>query len=147
MQQKLAQIATIPIIIQSTLQSVSRTFEAFLPPAPDSNHMQIINEMDDSISVDSLEDSSSDDDDDDENNHFVHRHNIHVNDDSSTSDSNANHDSDEKSSSTASSDESESRAYTDDSNKIITPIVTPEPLEPTAEELEKMRKQSKVGEF
>lgn len=146
MQQKLAQIATIPIIIQSTLQSVSRTFEAFLPPsnANEPKYMTIIDEIDDSISIDSLENSSSDEESSDDGQHGV----IGADDDDvdSTIYCHENPDSDDKSSLSESLEENESKISTENLNKIETPISTPEPVEPTEDELEKMRKQSKVRE-
>lgn len=56
---RLAQIAEIPLIIQSTLESVSKTFEGFLPAEPEPLEIQPDPvEDDDVISVDSLDASS-----------------------------------------------------------------------------------------
>lgn len=62
MKMRLAQIAEIPLIIQSTLESVSKTFEGFLPPEPEQEpeieiHQNTV-DNDDAISVDSLESES-----------------------------------------------------------------------------------------
>lgn len=56
---RLAQIAEIPLIIQSTLESVSKTFEGFLPPEPEPSVEQNAIETDDVISIDSLDASDS----------------------------------------------------------------------------------------
>ena len=59
MKMRLAQIAEIPLIIQSTLESVSKTFDGFLPPEPEPEPQIEIernaDENDDVISVDSLD--------------------------------------------------------------------------------------------
>ncbi|KAG4067796.1 hypothetical protein HA402_010482 [Bradysia odoriphaga] len=55
MKMRLAQIAEIPLIIQSTLESVSKTFEGFLPAEPEPEIQQDPIEGDDAISVDSLD--------------------------------------------------------------------------------------------
>lgn len=59
MKMRLAQIAEIPLIIQSTLESVSKTFEGFLPPEPEPEQSIEI-ENDDALSVDSLDPDSKD---------------------------------------------------------------------------------------
>lgn len=58
MKMRLAQIADIPLIIQSTLESVSKTFEGFLPPEPEPPIQQDVAENDDVISIDSLDPDS-----------------------------------------------------------------------------------------
>lgn len=61
MKMRLAQIAEIPLIIQSTLESVSKTFEGFLPPEPEPEpepELPIEIEHDDAISIDSLDPDS-----------------------------------------------------------------------------------------
>ncbi len=62
MKKRLAQIAEIPLIIQSTLESVSKTFEGFLPPEPEQEPQIEIQrdaiENDDIISIDSLDPDS-----------------------------------------------------------------------------------------
>lgn len=57
MKKRLAQIAEIPLIIQSTLESVSKTFEGFLPPEPEPEPEIQRNEVenDDALSIDSLD--------------------------------------------------------------------------------------------
>lgn len=158
MQQKLAQIATIPIIIQSTLQSVSRTFDAFLPAAPpsvmpslhlssvsalESEILEGIDEIEDCISIDSLENSSADG-----YGHHQRRRNIvgvgnmpDANDDND--DDEVNMDStDDKSSLTDFTGEADSKSSSS-SMCMETPISTSP--EPTEVEMEKMKKQTKVS--
>ncbi|KAJ6637826.1 hypothetical protein Bhyg_10557 [Pseudolycoriella hygida] len=62
MKMRLAQIAEIPLIIQSTLESVSKTFDGFLPPEPESQieieQTAVENEY--AASIDSLDSDSKD---------------------------------------------------------------------------------------
>lgn len=62
MQRRLSQIAAIPNIIQSTLESVAKTFDAFLPPEPiikSSTPSETQTPIDDTLSIDSLDNNYS----------------------------------------------------------------------------------------
>lgn len=63
MKMRLAQIAEIPLIIQSTLESVSKTFDGFLPsePEPQIEIQRDAVEYDDALSIDSLDPGCKDD--------------------------------------------------------------------------------------
>lgn len=120
---RLAQIAEIPLIIQSTLESVSKTFEGFLPAEsePQTDVQQEPVEGDDAISVDSLDAS---DDARDVNQDFE--------DDAIRS---------ELSLTMSEYSKSEERAKEDFPESEYEP--TPE-VEPTEEQILKMEKQVKV---
>lgn len=133
MQKRLAQIAQIPGIIQSTLESVSRTFDEFLPNY-DNKYIDGEDIADDIISLDSLDHY-------DDNNLTRNIDQDIVKDiETQSQDDDVDQINDEKSEiEDANSISNENEALTDFS---LEP--TPEP-EPTEEQLLKIEKQNKVN--
>lgn len=131
MKMRLAQIAEIPLIIQSTLESVSKTFEGFLPPEPEPEpqipQQNDATDTDDIISIDSLDASDAKETDRDESEEDGIRSELSLTSSEYSKDEDGDDD-----------DEGVKDDCTESEHEP-----TPE-LEPTEEQIMKMEKQVKV---